>query len=154
MQFLRRQIGIERQHGREVAALCGAIPARHESLVGTDFGHSKLDISNNYVQYMKYYLDLESARARAHIARMSSATDPTLAETTALESLKGALSEASLLELIEAAERVEALAERRYSIEDWRRVARVDADAVLEERRLWARLKHRVHRDGSVTRER
>jgi len=102
----------------------------------------------SYVKYMRYCLDKESARARAHLARLGSAAEPTPAETAALERLKRALGEARLLDLIEAAERVEALAEQWYSIEDWRRVARIDADAILEERRLWAE----VDRDGSGAR--
>ncbi len=51
---------------------------------------------------------------------------------------------AALLErLIVSRLSVQALAEAGYTVEDWRRIARVDADSVLEERRLRAEvLRH------------
>lgn len=51
---------------------------------------------------------------------------------------------AALVErLTESRLALEALAERRYTVEDWRRVAHVDADSILEERKLRAEvLRH------------
>ena len=94
-----------------------------------------------------YSLDRERTRAAAHMARLGRDAELTGAERAALARLEEALDAARataapcatlLADLIEAAARLEALVERRYTIEDWREVARVDADSILEERRLWA----------------
>jgi hypothetical protein len=154
VQLLRQQLRTERQHGRAVAALCERLT---------------LDNSFSYDTIVRYYLDKECSRAAAHLTRMSASPALTGAESAALAQLERALGApasagvplarapasrpaaarcaALLLDLIAAAERVETLVERRYSIEDWRDVARVDADSMLEERRLWGE----IHRDGSDT---
>jgi hypothetical protein len=148
-QLIRRQLAIERQHLRELAALCGHA---QDTLL-----YYK---SMRYMDYMRYHLPREHARGAAHIDRMRKRAPLTLAESTALADLQQALTDTGLAQrscspgdpprdaallcrLVDALERIEALAEPRYTIEDWRSVARIDADSVLQERRLWAEvLRH------------
>ncbi len=176
VQLLRRQIGLERQHGRELVALGAALPRE-----GASSSRMRSEIiseytSRSYDDYIMYYLLREQARAAAHIQRMSAAGALTDLEREACESLGRVLGAAAnavantpadaleasraaaggvpaaraalLCELIEAAERLEALAERRYAVEDWRHVARVDADSILEEHRLWAEVHRAWHAPG------
>jgi hypothetical protein len=170
VQLIRRQIATERQHLRELAARSGQAAVGEDHDAGRMRKLSQ-DISASYFNYMRYYLPRERARAQAHIERIGRGASPTPDERAALAGLQQALGEttglsgsevahaaltprsacagecardaARLCRLIDSAERIEALAERRYAIEDWRSVARLDADSVLEERRLWAEvLRH------------
>ncbi len=153
VQLIRQQIGIVREHVRVLSR------------------NKNNHFSNAYDDYIIYALNQEQSRGAAHVQRLSAAGSSAPQEEAALAHLRHALDEtAPLLEvatshtargskapatperraallcnLIDSAERVEALAERRYTLEDWRSVARVDADSVLEERKLWAE----VVRDGS-----
>jgi hypothetical protein len=137
LQLIRRQVALEREH---LLAL-----SRKEN----NF------FSVSYNRYLIYILNQERSRSAAHLRRLSAASGIAPAQEAALANLKHALEEtanaapdrrAALLgRLIDSAERVEALVEQRYTIDDWRSVARIDADSVLEERRLWAE----VLRDGS-----
>jgi hypothetical protein len=137
VQLLRRQIAVERQH-------C-------------------LDIRDNnsisYDNYIMYYIARERARMKAHIGRLSLHAPLAPSEQAALTSLRHALDESADLDaantngglarrtsllhnLVHAAEAIEPFAERYYSVEDWRSVAQVSADSILEERRLWAEVTH------------
>lgn len=137
VQLLRRQIAVERQH----------------------FIETNVDNSKSYKNYIIYYITKERARAKAHIARLSLHASLASTEQAALASLRHALDETADLDaadangtlarrttllhnLIHAAEAVEPFAERYYSVEDWRSVAQVSADSILEERRLWAEVIH------------
>jgi hypothetical protein len=157
-QLIRRQIGIEREHAYELLR------------------RIEQTFSMVYDNYLLYILDKQTSRATAHIERMSSRGPVTPDEEAALQNLRRALEEltrvvpapdsragssprisagqerclAPLRDLIDSSERLEALAERRYTIDDWRSIARIDADSVLEERRLWAE----VLRHGSDRRDR
>jgi len=138
VQLLRRQIATERQHLREAAV-------RLSDLVN----------SKAYDRYIMYSIGMQRARARSHIARFGAHASMTGDERSALAGLQQALADTAdspaalnrILHLIDATETIEKLAEGRYGVEDWRSVAQVDADSILEERRLWAE----VIRHGTVT---
>jgi hypothetical protein len=131
VQLLRRQIAAERQHVRDI----------------------NFNNSSAYSDYIKYILARERARAVGHLARLSMYLPLAPNEQAALTSLRDALGEtidleatggtAGLCNLIDTIESIELIAERRYSVEDWRSVAQLDADSVLEERRLWSEVTHR-----------
>jgi hypothetical protein len=173
VQLLRQQIATERRHVREATAIrAAACPASHVTSRDAKLD-LHLDISISYDNYLRYFFAKERARARAHIARLSRHAPLAPSEQAALTRLQRALEESADLEamlagavaiaaetngalagntallcnLIDANETLEPLAERRYSVEDWRSVAQVDADSVLEERRLWAE----VNRHGTIT---
>jgi hypothetical protein len=137
VQLLRRQISVERQHIIEV----------------------NIYNSTAYNNYIMYCIDREQARAQAHIARLSLHAPLAPTEQAALTSLRHALDETANLDaadpngalahrttllrnLIQAAQAIEQFAERYYSVEDWRSVAQVNADSILEERKLWAEVLH------------
>ncbi len=154
VQLIRSQIATEREHLR--ACL------RDNSYYFPDI----------YENYLRYFLDREHSRCAQHAARLSRcARSLSAEEVEVLASLRQALDHsaevlpaldrsatrgsdsaaaaavarcaARLRSLVDSAERIEALAEPRYTIEDWRNVAQLDADSVLEERRLWAEvLRH------------
>jgi hypothetical protein len=137
VQLLRRQIAVERQHFLDISEYT----------------------SISYGNYITYYIAREQARVKAHIGRLTSHAPLAPTEQAALTSLRHALDESADLDaantdgglahratllrnLIHAAEAIEPFAERYYSVEDWRSVAQVSADSILEERRLWAEVIH------------
>jgi hypothetical protein len=150
VQLLRRQIATERQHAREAAAHCACVRTTTPA-ASRVFSEINSVNSSIYDEYIMYYIVRERARALAHIARLSPSTPLAPAEEVALRSLRDALEETAnpdaALHLIDATEAIEKLAERCYKVEDWRSVAQVDADSILQERRLWAE----VIRHGTVT---
>jgi hypothetical protein len=158
VQLIRSQIATERQHLR--------------ACIGDDLYY----LSEIYEKYIRYILNRELSRGASHAARMSRARPLTAAEKEGLAMLRQALDQAAealpgfepsrrgsdsgaaararcaalLRNLVDSAERIEALAEQRYTIDDWRDIAEVDADSVLEERRLWAEVLR--HGSGSPAR--
>jgi len=150
VQLLRRQIGTERAHAREAGAIAAAGTAT-QAMMGRNRNITTY-ISNRYVKYIEYCMRIERTRALGHIARLAAHSPLVAGEEAALARLRRALEQhvpldgtvgsvapyvSLLCDLVDASEALERFAERRYSVEDWRAVARVDADSVLEERRLW-----------------
>ncbi|HTX24444.1 MAG TPA: hypothetical protein VMD03_07305 [Steroidobacteraceae bacterium] len=163
VQLIRRQIDTERQHLRAAAtALAAAARTRDVRADRGTSGDTSCAISESYERYL--LTNREPARCAAHLARLGARGALSPPERTALAQLQDSLTRlrgrvgaaaatdrvdpAELAQLtcewIESAESLEALAERRYTVDDWRAIAQIDADWILEERRLWAQLLSRV----------
>ncbi len=156
VQLLRAQLAAEREHLREVAALCAA--RRREDNISYDFIIS-------CTEYLLFRLSKEHARGvalqnlqgvapenlRRALIPVTAAIGELRAQSTARNVATDARQRLELLDrcaaladqLIESRRALEALAESRYTVEDWRRVACIDADSILEERKLRAEvLRH------------
>jgi len=143
VQLIRRELAAQRQHGREVEASWNARP-----------GILHPDNSINYNAYFLLILALESRRIESHLGRLRSRSDLSDAErrllecqTREFETLTAARVPAtttdtvahnvqSLNRLSMLAQALEAIAEAHYGVDDWRRASHIDADSILEERRL------------------
>jgi len=151
VQLLRRQIGTERAHAREARAIAAAAGTATQAMMGRNKNLNP-SISNRYVKYIEYCMRMESTRALGHIARLATHSPLVAGEEAALARLRRTLEQhvpldgtvgsvaqyvSLLCDLVDASEALERFTERRYSVEDWRAVAQVNADSVLEERKLW-----------------
>jgi len=139
LELIRRQIAVEQQHASEVAAAC-ADPDSHPACL----------------DYLRLIAGRWRARARAHARRLQ--IEAPLGALAAVESAAARCDgeEASaagsqsinsqelmsyahkVMSYLDTVGRLDTLAASRYTLADWRDVAGIDADAVLEERRLYA----------------
>jgi len=124
--------------------------------------------SECYASYLMFAIESESARIVSHLERLTHRSDLSEAERRRLEhcgrefgSVTAAQRAAAaaftretiardvelLTRLSTLVEELEAVAESRYGVDDWRCTAHVDADSILEERRLHKRISSRT--DGS-----
>jgi hypothetical protein len=151
VQLIRRELAAQRQHGREIGA---SWSARHRELN-----------TYNSVSYNSYFLlliDLESRRIESHLDRLRARSDLNDAErgllarcarefetgsaahvpAAAPDSAAAVTAETvarnvqSLSRLSTVVQELEAIAESRYGVNDWRRASHIDADTILEELRL------------------
>ncbi|HYK25264.1 MAG TPA: hypothetical protein VEV18_03325 [Steroidobacteraceae bacterium] len=151
VQLIRRELAAQREHAREVGASWSSCLE--------DF---KFVNSVTYYSYFSLILGLESKRIESHLERLRPRADlseeerqrlarcarefETHASARALASMADsapavtastvARSVESLTRLSTVVEELEAIAESRYRVDDWRRASHVDADSSLEERRL------------------
>lgn len=155
-QLIRAQLAAEREHLREVASLCAAAHTRiHQAEISPYF-------INSCINYLLFSMNKERTRSaallecssRAHekagndLRRALSLVTDALGELQARSTARSVATDArqtleelerctALVDrLIDSRLDLETLAEREYSIVDWRRVAHVDADSILEERKL------------------
>jgi hypothetical protein len=164
-QLIRRQIGIEREHACELLR-------RIESTFSMTYSNYLLYILDKQTSRATAHIERMSSRgpvtpdeeaalhnlrrALEELTRVLPAPEsgggrpPSRAGSSPPISAGQERCLAPLRDLIDSSERLEALAEWRYTIDDWRSIARIDADSVLEERRLWAE----VLRHGSDRRDR
>jgi hypothetical protein len=156
-QLIRRELAAQRRHAREIAA----------SWISRDQEFSN-EISDNYNSYLLLIIGLQIARIESHLERLRPRSDLSEAERGALDSHRCAfeslLAERArafagervarnaehLMQLSRIAEALDAMAESRYSVDDWRGAAHVDADSILEERRLRKQLLEQA--DGRASR--
>lgn len=167
VQLIRREIAAQRRHASEAAA-GGA--SSSESQKGSAYTVA-------CVEYIELIIKQERLRLEAHLERLRARRELTEAERQMLErcaAFVGAmpsvgtgdapgLSEPDaaidpvrrlarardLLSRIEpVAHEIEAVAERCYGIDDWRRTSHVDADSILEARRMRKRVLE--HADGGT----
>lgn len=159
-QLIRAQLAAEREHLREVASLCAAAHTRiHQAEISPYF-------ISSCINYLLFSMNKERTRSaallecssraheRAHekagndLRRALSLVTDALGELQARSTARSVATDArqtleelerctALVDrLIDSRLDLETLAEREYSIVDWRRVAHVDADSILEERKL------------------
>lgn len=136
LQLIRSELAAQRRHALELIAL------------GVT--------SDAYTVYLAFILDLEARRIASHLEHLQSRSDLTDAnhrllgrcartlETLAATQARGSSAEL-LARLMPLVEELEALAESRYALADWRRAAHIDADSILEERRLRKKVLEQVH---------
>jgi hypothetical protein len=145
VQTLRREIASQRRSLRELAAACRTPGADRE----------KIGNSEACRDYLMFSLHQERGRLRAHLECLRASPGLTAPERSTLDRASDALraiesggalgapealTELLLAHILPTAEALEAIAERHYGVEDWRRAAHVDADSILEARRLRQRV--------------
>lgn len=147
VQLIRRELAAQRRHARDVAASWSASPRIQNPM-----------ISNAYGDYFRLIIDLESRRVRTHLDGLGMRSDLSDVELGLLERCARQIEalaperarDADLAsELAALAQELETLAECRYRVQDWRRAAHVDADSILEERRLRAQALGEGHGPAS-----
>jgi hypothetical protein len=144
MQIIRRELAAQREHSREI---------------GASWNSRRFDLSiANSVCYNLYFLliiGLESKRIESHLDRLRSRSDLSDTERRKLErcarefeTLTAARVPASasdpattitadtVARFSTVVQELEAIAASRYGVDDWRRASYIDADSILEERRL------------------
>jgi len=146
LQFIRGELAAQRQRSREIGASwserCGDAQIRELNEVK----------SVSYRSYLLFIIDLESKRIASHLDRLGPRSDLSDAERKGFErcarefemlSAARALSSTSAARTVESLSRLstlvrelEAIAESRYGVDDWRNASHIDADSILEERRL------------------
>lgn len=160
VQLIRRELAAQRRRARLLAAACSP-----------EIGSVNSYVPDSYSLYFLLVLDLESKRLQSHLARLETRSDLSADERRALErcarefaSLAGGHAAAArdtaadtrdtaagtsvtrnaeaLTRLSTIVEELESIAESRYTVDDWRRTAHVDADSILEERRLHERARN------------
>lgn len=164
LQVIRRELAAQHRHAREMAA----------SLM-SDSGMTTIASSDSYNIYLSWIIDLESRRAHSHLERLRSRSelsdpDGAVIERCAREfemlSSEGALAPPTatpqvpalgllrdgltrkahvITRLAALVEELETVAASRYGLDDWRRTAHIDADSILEERRLRKNALEHVH---------
>lgn len=158
IQYLRAQLATERRDLAEVVSHC-AVATREALRQAADFSHEFLVACANYLMF---FIEKERARAAVQLqrphnpghleplraalaaadqaaARLSSLLEAQDGGTTIRDAVADLAGTAAALEaLADSRAAVMALAASRYTLEDWRRTALVDADGILEERRLHA----------------
>lgn len=155
IELLKSQLAAERQHLEEIAARCRG---GNEQI--------SIYFTANCIKYLLFSIKNERARLEAHAERSRDGADarsaqaierlrrafeqaeaaaarlPALPESAPSKAVsrEDALALTECAELIqrsvEARTALEALEAPRYTVDDWRRIARLDADSILEERRL------------------
>jgi len=138
-ELIRRQIALEQQHTREALALCQGQPDR--------------ELAAACIAYLQLIESRVRARSRAHARRLMelgaldeaesarvvrALTSPENAGDIKLEELDTYTS--NIMTYLDSVAHLDALAAARYGLSDWRAVAALDADAVLDERRRYAAL--------------
>lgn len=151
VQWLQAELAAEREHLREITTRASA---------SGEIGDLSEGFTETYNDYIMLILRKEQARARAHLGRFDGARPFSPAEHAAIERLQGALASAeaaaaahlgpAVEALIESRTALEALVSSLYTVDDWRRTAQINADSILEERRLRARVLQ--HLAGASTR--
>lgn len=170
VELLRAALAAERQHLGEVAALCRATPEPPESNL-----INNIELLNSCAIYLLSIIKKERMRASAHLecfgeprageretherwmkslasAESAAASLAALLQAGDLETDRreaaARLAECAgrLVDLVASRTALEVLATPRYEVAHWRRTARVDADAILEERRLYAEVLRHVPR--------
>lgn len=139
LQLLRTELAAQRGRAREMALLCASQ-------------------SKSYDIYLTFIIESESRRLASHLERLKPRSDLTPAERALLESSARelrtldaiardalALKAKSTVRLITVVEELEAIAVSRYGLEAWRRTAHLDADSILEERRLRKMVLEQTH---------
>ncbi len=159
-QLIRAQLAAEREHLREVASLCAAARA---PIHNAKINHYFITTCINYLLFsmnkeLARSADLLECSSRAHerahekagndLRRALGLVTEALGELQARSTARSIATDArqtleelerctTLVDrLIESRLALETLAERDCSIVDWRRIAHVDADSILEERKL------------------
>lgn len=151
VQLLAAQLKSERTHLRAVAALCAAARHAPETEPISD------DLSNSCVQYLLFILSKERARIAAQRTASGATQVPqpvraALEAVTAIAQLvpgleaRASAKRLGASQLAEMAAALEALVDARAALtkqvaptsspETWRMLAQLDADDILEERRL------------------
>jgi hypothetical protein len=151
VQLIRRELAAQRRHGREIGASWSA---------GTD--EFNVLNSDTYNLYFSLIIDLESKRIASHLDRLRSRSDLSDAAQRLLESCAREFATLSTTRVTACApdspaavatntvscnvqslnrhstvaQQLEAIAESRYGVDDWRRTSHLDADSILEELRL------------------
>ncbi len=162
VQLLRAQLSAEREHWREVVSLCAS--RRAENYISQDFIIS-------YTNYILFCMSKEHARSTTLLERSSPGDSGAIddlrralfpvtaalgelrrpARTTAHRAVADGRQRLEALHrcvvlvdrLIESRRALEALTEHLFTVDDWRRLAHVDANSILEERKLRAEvLRH------------
>jgi hypothetical protein len=162
VQLLEAQLACERQHLRALGTSSAAITAPRgleDIFIGyiTSYASYLMFITNKERARAQAHLErfgsgqplgpadhaalehLRGALASADTidASLRAAMDARSGATEARERAVAIKHDATVLEaLIEARVALEALAAPRYTVDDWRHTAQVDADSILEERRL------------------
>lgn len=144
LQLIRTELAAQRRNAREIAASLTSQPININIVPSTA-----------YDKYLSLIIDLESHRARSHLERLRSRSDLSEAEheviahcARELDALAhGATTHKAhcMTRHSALAEELEAIAAPRYGMDDWRRAAHIDADSILEERRLRKSVLEQIH---------
>ncbi|MGH8150823.1 MAG: hypothetical protein ACRETB_12740 [Steroidobacteraceae bacterium] len=159
IELLDAQLAAEREHVREVASWCAMLAARGR------FDDIYCDFTDNCHRYLMFILRQEDARAAVHLELAAERTaEPRVRAASerlrkALGSSPGAVVATSsadahadsrlddlaklaahVVDLIDSRIAVATLIAPRLTLGERRRTAHVDADSILEERRLHAQV--------------
>ena len=161
LQLIRSELAAQRHHARALAASLDSMNAIINS-----------QILKSYDIYLSWIIERESHRTSSHLERLRSRSDlgdtergvigRCAREFDALAAERASASAASaapasaahdviarradlMNRLAAIAEQLETVAASRYGIEDWRRTAHIDADSILEERRLRKNVSEQPH---------
>ena len=142
LQLIRRELAAQRRHVRAITTSLST--------------QSAPSISVSYKLYFSFIIAMETRRLASHLERLRSRTDLTDADlrliergVRTLEALGAERSPGSCAERVTSlsalVEELEGIAESRYGLNDWRRAAHLDADSILEERRLREKALEQAH---------
>jgi len=145
LQLIRAELATQRRHARDLAA-------SH----ARDLNDKNSFTSDSYDKYFTFILAIESRRAASHLERLRSRSDLSVTERGVIERYAGELevlraeraavdNARGVTRLCDLSTELEAIAESRYGLDDWRRAAHIDADSILEERRLRKQLHAQIH---------
>lgn len=157
LQLLRKELAAQRRHARELS-ISRVESATYDEYLALIIGLETHRIASHLAR-LRPRLDMSETERRLlerctsefeRLTAQASASCPTAFEGDghapgALPS--GALTRKAdlVMRLSALSEELETIAVSRYGIEDWRRAAHVDADSILEERRLRKKVLEQAH---------